>query len=50
MVTFAILIYKTDQREDGDFPVSIRVIHQRKSVLSLYFRYIFLGLKVRETG
>lgn len=32
MATFAINICKTDQRDDGDFPVSIRITQHRKSV------------------
>lgn len=40
MATFAISICKTDQREDGDFPVSIRIIHQRRSVYLSTNQYV----------
>lgn len=32
MPTFAISICKTDQRKDGDYPVTIRVTHHRRSL------------------
>lgn len=40
MATFAISICKTDQREDGDFPVSIRITHQRRSLYLSTNQYV----------
>lgn len=40
MATFGISICKTDQREDGDYPVSIRVTQHRKSVYLSTNQYV----------
>lgn len=40
MATFAINICKTDQRDDGDFPVSIRITQHRKSVYLPTSQYV----------
>lgn len=40
MATFAISICKTDQRDDGDFPVSIRITQHRKSVYLPTSQYV----------